>query len=60
MIRPASAIYTTMVHADFGDEKRCGCLYSLIEGEQGSMLCNECSASIRTVLAVELEKILPK
>jgi hypothetical protein len=53
-----NAIYTTMAHPDFGDEKCCGCLYGLIEGEQGSILCNECSASVRTVPAVDLEKTL--
>jgi hypothetical protein len=52
------AFYTTMAHADFGDEQCCGCLYGVIDGEQGNIICNECSASVRTVPAAELEKTL--
>jgi hypothetical protein len=31
-----NAIYTTMAHPDFGDEKCCGCLYGLIEANRAA------------------------
>jgi hypothetical protein len=51
-------IATTLPHSSFGAPACCGCLDGIVRGDQADIVCNECDAVIRTVLAAELQKTL--
>jgi hypothetical protein len=53
-----SPIGTTLPHSDFGDPDCCGCLKVVFRPSRGFMICNECSAIVRTFPVADLEKTL--
>jgi|SRR5216684_5209328 len=41
--------YPIIPHAQWGDRECCGCLVVVKRGELSELVCNECSAVVRTV-----------
>jgi ribosomal protein S27E len=51
-------IETTLPHSEFGDPECCGCLNSVIRGDQADIVCNECGTVLRTVPAANVGQTL--
>jgi hypothetical protein len=50
---------TTFAHTDFGgDPDCCGCLIAVIRGREAVIVCNECSAEVRSVPVADLQRTL--
>src|SRR5262245_38426481 len=57
-IEDGHLIETTLPHLDFGDPECCGCLVGAVAGDPAGIVCNECSAVVRTVPAADLQQTL--
>jgi hypothetical protein len=51
-------IGTSLPHADFGAPDCCGCLNGIPRGGTADIVCNECSAVIKTVPVDQLRQAL--
>jgi hypothetical protein len=49
---------TTLPHESFGGDNCCGCLNGIIRGDVAEIICNECSVTVRTVPAADLQRTL--
>jgi ribosomal protein L40E len=45
-------------HSDHGDKECCGCLMTVERGDETDIVCNECSAVVRTVPTAEVVQTL--
>ena len=45
-------------HSFIGAPDCCGCLYVQVEGDQAEIICNECSAVIRTLPVADVERVM--
>jgi transcription initiation factor TFIIIB Brf1 subunit/transcription initiation factor TFIIB len=51
---------TSIPHSCFGAKDCCGCLNTVIRGDQAEIVCNECGVVIQTVSAAELDRAITK